>query len=72
MYNFKSLHCSYCNSVMLNLPRNEAMKMNGLTFGCECCGNKNHLSNMQFTKVIQKENDTFEKIYSIDKIEQVV
>ncbi|MDQ2087538.1 hypothetical protein RBH29_13985 [Herbivorax sp. ANBcel31] len=50
MYNFKSLICYNCKSVILNLPESEVSKLDGLTFQCECCGNKNVLSQFTFSK----------------------
>lgn len=51
MYDFSSLHCNYCNSVMLNLPKSEIYKLNNLTFRCDCCGNHNFLNGLEFRKV---------------------
>lgn len=44
MFNFKSLVCYNCKSVMFNLPDMEVTKLNGLRFRCECCGYVNLLS----------------------------
>jgi hypothetical protein len=54
MYNFKSLVCCNCNSVMLNLPKKEVAKLNGLYFRCECCGHLNLLKEFKFLKAIGK------------------
>jgi len=37
MYTFITLKCNHCGSVIFNLPEDEANKLNGLTFLCECC-----------------------------------
>ena len=50
MYNFKTLKCGNCNSVMLNLPQKEIEKLNGLNFQCENCGHLNVLVNLEFHK----------------------
>ena len=44
MYNFKTLFCYNCKSVLLNLPEVEISKLNGLNFVCECCGHRNLLT----------------------------
>ena len=54
MYNFQSLICYNCNSVMLNLPEKEVAKLNGLHFTCECCGHLNLLKEFKFLKNIDK------------------
>lgn len=54
MFNFKSLICYNCNSVMLNLPETEIEKLNGLSFRCECCGHLNLLKEFKFLKTIDK------------------
>ncbi|MCX7748557.1 MAG: hypothetical protein N2645_16965 [Clostridia bacterium] len=48
MYNFKSLRCYNCKSVILNLPEAEISKLNGLNFQCECCGHQNLLTEFKF------------------------
>lgn len=52
MFNFKSLVCYNCKSVMFNLPDMEITKLNGLRFRCECCGYINLLSEFRFLKTI--------------------
>jgi hypothetical protein len=54
MFNVKSLVCYNCNSVMLNLPEKEIVKINGLNFRCECCGHLNMLQKFEFLKTIDK------------------
>ena len=54
MYNFQTLICYNCNSVMLNLPKKEVAKLNGLNFRCECCGHVNLLKNFKFVKTFGK------------------
>ena len=48
MYNFKTLRCFNCASVIVNLPESEIIKLNGLTFRCECCNVKNLLQGLKF------------------------
>lgn len=48
MFNFKSLRCCSCNSVMFNLPALEIVKLNGMEFRCECCGHVNLVKNLKF------------------------
>lgn len=55
MYNFQSLTCYNCNSVMLNLPQKEVAKLDGLHFRCECCGNLNLLKEFKFQTTIDKD-----------------
>lgn len=50
MTKFKTLKCYKCFSVIANLPENEVLKLNGLTFRCECCNHKNVLSGTKFEK----------------------
>ncbi len=38
LFNFKSLICNNCTSVMLNLPEVEYKKLSGMHLRCECCG----------------------------------
>ncbi len=54
MFNFKSLICYNCNSVMLNLPATEITKLNGLNFRCECCGHLNLLKRSKFFESMDK------------------
>jgi hypothetical protein len=48
MYKFKTLKCYNCNSVITNLPEDEARKLEGLTFRCDCCNHNNLLTDMRF------------------------
>ena len=43
MFNFKTLKCNYCGSVITNLPEAVIDKLDGLTFQCECCNHSNIL-----------------------------
>jgi hypothetical protein len=54
MYNFQTLVCYNCSSVMLNLPKTEIKKLNGLNFRCECCGHLNLLNESKFLKTIDR------------------
>lgn len=67
MFNFKSLICYNCKSVILNLPEVEITKLNGLNFQCECCGHKNLLMASEFTKS-NDTNDPYINILSIDSM----
>ena len=40
---------------MFNLPVEEAAKLNGLHFRCECCGHLNLLEEFRFQKITDKE-----------------
>lgn len=66
MYNFKSLRCYNCKSVILNLPEIEISKLNGLNFQCECCGHQNLLTEFKFYK--GNNNDPFLNIFSVENI----
>ena len=50
MFNFKTLKCCYCNSVIANLPESEINNLDGLTFTCECCNHSNMLVDSEFHK----------------------
>ncbi len=50
MFNFKTLRCHSCSSVLLNLPEEEVRKLEGLSFQCEACGHHNKLSECGFIK----------------------
>lgn len=50
MFDFRSLTCFNCNSVMLNLPKLEVEKLNGLRYRCECCDHLNMLKESRFHK----------------------
>ncbi|NLD49398.1 MAG: hypothetical protein GX660_19755 [Clostridiaceae bacterium] len=67
MYNFKSLICYNCKSVILNLPEIEITKLNGLNFQCECCGHKNLLAKSEFLKS-DDTSDPYTNIFSIDSM----
>ena len=61
---FYTIKCCICNSVLLNLPKEEVDKLNNLTFRCECCGH--HLV-LNGTSVIQvKNNDSIFNYLSYD------
>lgn len=66
MYKFKSLKCYNCNSVLLNLPESEIIKLNGLNFQCECCGHQNLLSMSRFYK--GNDSDPTLNILSFDSL----
>lgn len=66
MYKFKSLKCYNCNSVLLNLPESEIVKLNGLNFQCECCGHQNLLSRSRFYK--GNDSDPTLNILSFDSL----
>ena len=51
MFNFKSLTCYKCKSVMFNLPEMEVVKLNGMHFRCECCGHVNLLNGFRLLKI---------------------
>ncbi|AUG58153.1 MAG TPA: hypothetical protein DCE02_02535 [Ruminiclostridium sp.] len=67
MFDFKSLMCYNCKSVILNLPKSEVSKLNGLNFQCECCGHKNLLNEFTFCKS-NDVNDPYINIQSIDSL----
>jgi uncharacterized Zn finger protein len=50
VFNFKSLTCYKCKSVMFNLPEMEVIKLNGLLLRCECCGHVNLLNEFKLLK----------------------
>jgi RNase P subunit RPR2 len=54
VFNFKSLTCYKCKSVMFNLPEMEVIKLNGLHFRCECCGHVNLLNEFRLLKTIHR------------------
>lgn len=37
MYTFVTFKCMQCDSVIFNLPKNEARKLIGFSFLCDCC-----------------------------------
>lgn len=61
MNDYTSLHCYYCTSLILQLPKNEVQKLNGLSFECECCGHNNHLTGFKFSPAISKEISLYSK-----------
>ncbi len=66
MYNYKTLICSSCNSVILNLPIEEIQKLDGLSFTCEYCGHRNLLDKFEFKK--KKESDTLLRRLSYESL----
>lgn len=54
MYNFKTLHCYHCKSVVFNLPEMEIMRLEGMHYRCECCGHMNLLNDLRFLKSIDE------------------
>ncbi|MCX7708828.1 MAG: hypothetical protein N2484_03150 [Clostridia bacterium] len=60
MKKFKTLKCYHCSSVVANLPETELLKLNGLTFRCECCNHKNQLHEFEFKECL---NDNFISIF---------
>jgi hypothetical protein len=54
MYNFKSLKCCNCNSVMFNLPETEVIKLSGSQFRCECCRHQNVLVGFRLLRTSDK------------------
>lgn len=68
MYNFKTLRCYNCDSVVLNLPEKEISKLNGLHFVCECCGHQNLLVNSKFTR---SGDDPYPDSFWLESLEAV-
>ncbi|NLP14296.1 MAG: hypothetical protein GX383_07500 [Clostridium sp.] len=68
MYNFKTLFCYNCKSVLLNLPEVEISKLNGLNFVCECCGHRNLLTKNQFSKSV----DAYDPYISIQSVDNII
>lgn len=56
MYNFITLKCCYCSSVITNLPDSVVVKLEGLTFECESCSHSNILSGSEFHKCPQTDS----------------
>jgi hypothetical protein len=69
MRNTKNLKCYHCNSVIIDLPESEIIKLNGLNFRCECCNNENLLSGLKFRKSCN--SDPYNNILSIENIWQL-
>ncbi|OPZ88077.1 MAG: hypothetical protein BWY74_03248 [Firmicutes bacterium ADurb.Bin419] len=67
MYDFKTLKCYNCKSVILNLSEVEISKLNGLNFQCDCCGHQNRLQGLKFIKN-SNNNDPYLNILSIDNV----
>lgn len=65
MYDFKTLKCYNCKSVILSLSEIELSKLNGLNFQCECCGHQNRLQELKFIKSANN-NDPYLNTLSID------
>lgn len=61
------LHCYNCESVILSVSTWEILRLNGLSFRCECCGHENHLVKGQFTKAIHSP-DPYGNIFSYESI----
>ncbi len=55
MFNFKTLRCNYCGSVITNLPEMVINKLDGLTFQCECCNHSNKLIGSQLHRCLESE-----------------
>ncbi len=56
MFNFKTLKCNYCDTVITNLPEAEITKLDGLTFICECCNHANVLKDSEFHKCTERDS----------------
>ena len=65
MYDFKTLKCYNCKSVILSLSEIELSKLNGLNFQCECCGHQNRLQEFKFIKSANL-NDPYLNNLSVD------
>ena len=65
MYNFKTLRCTYCDSVITNLPDIIIDRLDGLTFQCEGCNHSNVLIGAQLYKC--REDDTTSIFSLIDE-----
>lgn len=53
--NFRTVKCCNCNSVLLNLPEEELMRLNNFAFRCESCGQRLILNGNTVTKAISTE-----------------
>lgn len=47
MFNFKTLKCGHCQSVIINLPESEVLKLNGSSLHCEICSHHNTLTGFE-------------------------
>jgi len=66
MFNFRSLKCNKCGSVLLNLPLKEILKLNGLTFRCDYCDHLNTIKSEEFNNAQEKDSvDTFSFLSSV-------
>jgi hypothetical protein len=72
MYKNTSLHCSYCNSELIKLPKIDVNKLDGLTFKCNCCQHENRLINMHFVKITEKNIMSYEEAKAINTVKQVI
>ncbi len=45
MYKFKTIRCSSCNSVLINIPEAELEQLDGMLLHCDCC---NHINLLKF------------------------
>lgn len=54
--NFNTIRCCICESVLLNLPEEEIIRLNGLTFRCESCGHKLVLNGTNVSKAISSDS----------------
>jgi len=53
--NFHTVRCCMCNSVLLNLPKEELERLDSLTFRCESCGHRLILNGTSVTRAISTE-----------------
>jgi phage FluMu protein Com len=49
---FETIRCCICNSVLLNLPKEELKRLDSLTFRCESCGHRLILNGSSVTQAI--------------------
>ncbi len=62
--NFYTIRCCNCNSVLLNLPKEEIERLNSHTINCESCGYKLTLNGTNVTRTIG--DVTFQNSYKYD------
>jgi len=55
MDTIKSIVCYNCNSIIISLPEDDIIKLNGLNFICENCGHHNLLREYKFFKGINED-----------------